>query len=220
MTATRRKDGESALPPLVIEVWSDYVCPFCYLEVPVLDRLQQAYGAELTVHWRAFELRPDPVPTLQPDGDYLRDTWARSVYPMAAERGMTLRLPPVQPRSRLAFEAAAHARDRGRGDAMHLALFRAFFEHGSDIGDLEVLVATGVGLGLDAAALRADLVSGVYTASVHEDQRLAQSLGIGGVPMMVLRRAGASVQQGLGVSGAQPEAVLRSAIAELLGWTV
>ncbi len=220
MTGDGRMGGEPALPPLVIEVWSDYVCPFCYLEVPVLDRLQQAYGAGLKVRWRAFELRPDPVPTLQPDGDYLRDTWARAVYPMAVERGMTLRLPPVQPRSRLAFEAAAHARDHGRGEAMHLALFRAFFEHGRDIGDLEVLVDTGVGLGLDAAALRADLVNGAYTASVHEDQRLAQSLGIRGVPMMVLRRAEDPVQQGLGVSGAQPESVLRDAIAELLGGTV
>lgn len=216
MTAAGSPVGPPASPHLVIEVWSDYVCPFCYLEMPVLDQLQRAHGPALTVRWRAFELRPDPVPTLQPDGNYLRDIWARAVYPMAAERGMTLRLPPVQPRSRLAFEAVAHARDHGFGDGMHLALFRAFFEHGRDIGDLEVLVDTGVSLGLDAAALRADLVGAVYSASVQEDQRLAQSLGITGVPMMMLRRAEVPLQQGLRVSGAQPEAVLHGAIATLL----
>lgn len=209
-------DVAPASPSLVIEVWSDYVCPFCYLEMPVLDQLQRSYGRALTLHWRAFELRPDPVPTLQPDGDYLRDTWARAVYPMATQRGMTLRLPPVQPRSRLAFEAVAHARGRGRGDALHLALFRAFFEQGLDIGDPSVLVEIGASLGLDAATLRADLADGVHTAGVREDQRLAEDLGIRGVPMMVLRRADDPLQHGLGVSGAQPEAVLRSAIAELL----
>ena len=51
----------------------------------------------------------------------------------AYERNMRLRLPPVQPRSRKAFEAACHARDGGRFDAMHLALFRGFFEDGRDI---------------------------------------------------------------------------------------
>jgi predicted DsbA family dithiol-disulfide isomerase len=73
-----------------VDVWSDYVCPFCYLEQPVLDRIAQEFGVRVGIRWRAFELRPDPVPTLKPDGTYLRDIWARAVYPMAKERGMTL----------------------------------------------------------------------------------------------------------------------------------
>src|SRR3569623_1511568 len=47
---------------LRIDIWSDYVCPFCYLELPVIDHLQQPYGTTLEVRWRAFELRPEPVP--------------------------------------------------------------------------------------------------------------------------------------------------------------
>lgn len=82
-----------------ISVWSDYVCPFCYLELPVLDSLQQRLADTVSVEWRAFELRPDPVPTLDPGGEYLHRVWNSSVHPMAADRGMTLRLPPVQPRS-------------------------------------------------------------------------------------------------------------------------
>ena len=99
--------------PVRIDVWSDYVCPFCYLELPVLEQLQQEFGPALEVHWRAYELRPAPVPTLEPGGEYLRTTWARAVYPMAEQRGMTLKLPPVQPRSRLALEAAEFAKDAG-----------------------------------------------------------------------------------------------------------
>ena len=73
---------------LRIDVWSDYVCPFCYLELPVLEAVAAEFGGAVQVHWRAFELRPDPVPTLDPAGEYLRTTWDRAVYPMAAERGI------------------------------------------------------------------------------------------------------------------------------------
>ncbi len=76
---------------IAIDIWSDYVCPFCYLELPLIDRLKEEFGAQLNITWRAFELRPDPVPTLDPNGEYLHDIWGRSVYPMAEQRRMTLR---------------------------------------------------------------------------------------------------------------------------------
>ena len=43
-----------------LHVWSDYVCPFCYLEVPELERLRSEMGDRLHIEWRAFELRPEP----------------------------------------------------------------------------------------------------------------------------------------------------------------
>ena len=87
------------MAPLVrLDVWSDYVCPFCYLEEPVLTRIIDEFGNDVKVNWQAFELRPEPVPTLDPDGEYLHRVWNASVYPMASERGMNLKLPPVQPR--------------------------------------------------------------------------------------------------------------------------
>ena len=61
---------------------------------------------EVEIIWRAFELRPEPVPTLDPKGDYLERVWGSSVYPLAERLGMTMKLPPLQPRSRLAHEAA------------------------------------------------------------------------------------------------------------------
>src|ERR671938_233197 len=145
----------STEPEVRISVWSDYVCPFCYLELPVLDRLAaELDGCE--IDWRAFELRPEPEPTLDPDGEYLHRVWNQAVYPIARQRGMTLKLPPVQPRSRKAFEAAEHARDRGRFDEMHEALFRAFFQGGRDLADIAVLEDITRPLGLDPGRLRAD----------------------------------------------------------------
>jgi predicted DsbA family dithiol-disulfide isomerase len=55
--------------PVRLLVWSDYVCPFSYLELPVLDEIERVFGDWVQVEWRAFELRPEPVPTLDPDGE-------------------------------------------------------------------------------------------------------------------------------------------------------
>ena len=154
----------TAPPPLRILVWSDYVCPFCYLELPILDRLQAEFDGPIEIDWRAFELRPEPVPTLDPGGEYLHRVWNQSVYPMADERGMTLRLPPVQPRSRKALEAAEFAREAGRFDPMHRALFKAFFEDGRDLADHGVLIETAQSVGLDSQALEGALAEGLSTA--------------------------------------------------------
>lgn len=140
------------------------------------------------VVWRAFELRPEPVPTLDPDGEYLHRVWRSSVYPMAERLGMTLRLPPVQPRSRRAHEAAHWARTQGRFDDYNAAVFRAFFERGEDIGKTDVLAILAGDLGLDAEALRSALEAGTFTESVLADQRAAQALGISGVPAFVADR--------------------------------
>lgn len=198
---------------LTLDIWSDFVCPFCYLEAPVLDALRAEFGDELEIRWRAFELRPDPVPTLDPKGDYLRDAWRNHVYPMAEERGLRLRLPPVQPRSRLAFEAEQFAREHGLGDKMRLSLFQAFFEHGRDIGKISVLASIGRAIGLNAARLRFALQNGDFTATVHADRIEAERLGVRGVPAMRLRSA--SGRQRL-ISGAQPLDALRDEITALL----
>lgn len=198
-----------------IDVWSDYVCPFCYLAEPPLAQVEAEAKGAVQIRWRAFELRPEPEPTLDPQGDYLRDIWARAVYPMAQARGMNLRLPPVQPRSRLAHEAAAFAADHDRASALQHAIFRAFFEHGADIGQVDVLVQLGQEVGLDATSLRAALAAGTQRPRVLEDQALAQSFGFSGVPATVVRRAGAEWSEGVLVEGAQPYSVIRDAIEQV-----
>lgn len=199
-------------PEVIVSVWSDYVCPFCYLEEPVLERLKREEGERIAIEWRAFELRPEPEPTLDPNGVYLHDIWSRAVYPLARERGMTLRLPPLQPRSRKALEAAEFARAQGHFDAMHNALFRAFFEEGRDIGSVDILLEIGAEQGLDVATLAQALARGHYTETVLADEALAKRLGVQGVPMMLLRQAGQSLEQSRGLSGAQPYEAIRAAL--------
>ena len=192
-----------------ISVWSDYVCPFCYLEVPVLDQIRRELGEAVAVDWRAFELRPEPVPTLDPDADYLHRVWTQSVYPMAQERGLGLHLPPVQPRSRKAHEAAEFAREAGLLDSMSRALFRAFFKEGRDLADTEVLLDVGHSVGLDRDELRAALDEGRHTPKVVEDEHLAQQVGISGVPALVISAG----RQAYLLTGAQPVETVREVIA-------
>ncbi len=186
--------------PVRILVWSDYVCPFCYLERPVLDRIQAELGENVEIDWRSFELRPEPEPTLDPNAEYLHRVWGQSVYPMAQDRGLALKLPPVQPRSRKAHEAAEFAREAGLLDAMNRALFKAFFEDGRDLADPDVLVDIGRSVGLDESGLREALASGRHQERVLDDEHLARQIGISGVPALIVT-AGA---QAYLVSGAQP----------------
>ncbi|WP_372613435.1 DsbA family protein [Halomonas sp.] len=205
-------------PLITLDVFSDYVCPFCYLEVPEIEALAARFGDRLAIRWRAFELRPEPQPTLDPDGDYLHDIWARAVYPMAAERGMTLHLPSIQPRSRLAHEASAWADDLdrvdpGSSDRLRTALFRGFFEESLDLADPEALTQLADGLGLDASSLGQALEEGRYRKTVLEDQREAMLAGIGGVPGLRFSLDG----EHAGVlEGAQPRRQLYLAIERLL----
>lgn len=165
-------------------IYSDYVCPFCFLEIPALERLRDEHGVELD--YRAFELRPEPVPTLDPAGEYLTTVWNNSVYPMAHRMGVQIRLPPVQPRSRLAFEGAEFARDAGKLAEYTRAVHEAFFQRGLDIGVAEVLVEVARGVGLSQEEFRAALGDHRYLARVVEQEREAQDLGVHAVPAVVL----------------------------------
>jgi len=199
-----------------IDVWSDYVCPFCYLEQPVLRRIARQYQGKVVLEWRAFELRPEPVPTLDPDCEYLHAIWNRAVYPMAHTRGMKLRLPPIQPRSRRAFEAAEFARAHGRFADMHEALFRAFFQEGLDLGSLSVLLQVGAGVGLHTETLRRALETGQRAAKVVQDEKLAYEIGITGVPTMVLSRPGKTPEIESMLAGAQPLELVQEQVERAL----
>jgi predicted DsbA family dithiol-disulfide isomerase len=140
------------------------------------------------VVWKAFELRPDPVPARDPAGEYLTRVWRDSVYPLAEQLGMTMRLPPIQPRSRRAHEAAKWAHMEGQFDGYNAALFRAFFERGEDISDIDVLGKLARDLGLDDSSLRASLESKQFEPSVIADEREAAELGVQAVPAFVFNR--------------------------------
>lgn len=98
---------------------------------------------------------------------------------------MTLHLPPVQPRTRLAHAAAFFAAAHNKLEAYHEEVFRAFFERGEDIGRIEVLVALGSGIGLDEGSLRQALETREFEAQVLADQERAERLGVRAVPAFV-----------------------------------
>jgi predicted DsbA family dithiol-disulfide isomerase len=152
----------------------------------VVDRLEQDYGSRVQIVWQAFELRPEPVPPLQPDSDYIRERWAASVLPMAAERGLLMRIPNVQPRTRLAFQAVELARDHQKFQEMHRALFEAFFRDGLDIGSASVLAQIGGRIGLAPTLMGRVLDRGTYLQRVLDQEHMARDLGIDGVPAMLI----------------------------------
>jgi predicted DsbA family dithiol-disulfide isomerase len=137
---------------------------------------------DVAISWRAFELRPKPVPLLDPHGDYLTTVWRDHVYPLAHKMNMPLKLPSVQPRSRLAHEAAKWAGSYNFLQEFNLGLFKAFFELGLDIGKKEVLAQLAVDLGLDSDDLLSALDGNLFTSEVIADEDEARRIGVNAVP--------------------------------------
>ena len=102
-----------------VKIYSDYVCPYCFLaEEPLIQAVDSFNSAQIDIEWMPFELRPYPIPTLKPEGQYLKEAWKHSVYPMAKSMGIPIFLPKVspQPYTRLAFEGsfAASAQNKAK----------------------------------------------------------------------------------------------------------
>lgn len=137
-----------------IDLYVDYVCPFCFLVEPAIEELK--CDRDVRVRVRPFELRPDPVPTLRPEDDYLPRVWRDAVYPMAERVGVPVRLPSVspQPRTEKAFLVLQLAQEQGLAEVYSRAMFVAFFQDDRDIGDEDVIVDIAETLGMDAASVR------------------------------------------------------------------
>lgn len=117
--------------------------------------------------------------------------WGSSVYPLAERLNIRIKLPSLQPRSRRAHEAAHWAKHQGRFSEYNEALFRAFFERGEDISNVDVLSRLASDLGLDSNSLQQALDKDEYLESVLADEREARKLGISGVPAFVANRKAA-----------------------------
>ncbi|MBL7179085.1 MAG: DsbA family protein [Desulfobacterales bacterium] len=172
---------------------------------PALSKLTQE-DAAVEVIWCAFELRPDPVPVLDPKGEYLQRVWRDSVYPLSEKLGFNMKLPLVQPRSRRAHEAAHWERAAGYFNEYNLAIFRAFFERGEDIEKKDVLVRLASDLGLDSQALGVALEQRDFEKSVLAEEQEAERYGIRAVPAFV---AGGQMM----LSGVQPLDRLKDLVA-------
>jgi len=118
---------------------------------------------------------------------------------------MPMKLPPHQPRSRRAHEAAHWARTKGRFDDFNAAVFRAFFERGENIGRIDVLLQLASELSLDSHSLRKAFENEEFRETVLTDERDAQNLGVSAVPSFVADRRDT-------LSGVQSVAMLQDLI--------
>ncbi len=167
-----------------IDVFSDYVCPYCLLIERVLAEATQ--GLNVDIQWQPFELRAAPTPTLHPEDDYLPQVWKRSVYPLAQRWGVPIQLPSIspQPYSRWAHEGFQVAEAHGKADAYKDRVFRAFFQEDQDIGSLSVLGALADEVGLDKSQFLVALGDGKYTDRLEALLERAQALGVQSVPSL------------------------------------
>lgn len=188
--------------PIVIQVFSDYTCPFCLLGQVALKRVALQTGAQIV--WRAYQLRKDGPPRMDPRGEMMNQGWRNTVLPMAAALGVDMRQPSRLPLTRYAHEAAAWARTQGRFDEFHAAIFRANFNEDLDIGEIETMQQLAWRLGLDAADLAEALRETRHADEVDEDLLIAETYGVRSVPAFVI---GGQV-----LSGVQEEAAFLRAL--------
>jgi predicted DsbA family dithiol-disulfide isomerase len=193
-----------------IEIWSDVMCPFCYIgKRRFEDALQQfAHKDEVEVEWKSFQLNPDmKTDPSQNINQYLADVkgWNldyahkmnNQVTEMAAQVGLTYDFDKAVVANSFNAHRLSHlAKKHGLGDAAEEALFKAYFTDGKNIDDQDTLIGLGISIGLEAEEVKQTLESNDFADAVKYDIAEAQHLGIQGVPFFVMNNK-------YGVSGAQ-----------------
>ncbi len=197
-----------------IEIWSDYVCPFCYIGKKRLDAAleQFSHKDEVTLELRSYELDPQADSSLK----------LRTHEMLATKYGMTVEK-AQEMSSGIAEQAAAvglefnfdnmlhintfdahrlaqFAAEHGKGVEVGEKLLYAYFTLNADLSDHNVLANIGAEAGLDAEAALQMLCSEAYTEQVRAQEEEGSRIGIRGVPFFVFNRKYA-------VSGAQPPEV-------------
>jgi predicted DsbA family dithiol-disulfide isomerase len=166
-----------------IRFYYDVVCPYSYMEAPVVEAAEDAGEVEVT--WLPFELRPAPRPLLQVRGNHLRTDWTENVYRLALERGIEIHLPRYQPRSTLTLAACLWAGEQGRLREFKHALYEAFFCEGEDIATDYEIARAAARAGLDPdEAVRAAYSEGLF-ARIRGIRREGESAGVRGVPTLL-----------------------------------
>lgn len=178
------------MPPLTL--YYDYTDPWCYIALFRADWLR-AQVPGLRVDWHPFELYPDLPPRgARPKNPaFYRRKVQYDIDRLTPDLGITMHVPQDRvTNSRLALEAALFARDSGRFDAYHRAVFAAFFEQQRDIGALDTVVAIGVESGLDETALRSALEEHRHSAEVVRLRAEAEEYGVAAIPTFVANGRG------------------------------
>ena len=206
-----------------VEIWSDVACPWCYVGKRRFEAAleQFEHRDDVTITWRSFELDPDAPAERKGDrAEHLARKYGMSVEQArqaeaqmtqtAAAEGLDFRFDVARAGNTFDGHRLVHlAKDHGLQDAMKERLLHAYFSEGQVISDHETLARLAHDVGLPEDEVRDALAGDRYAAEVREDERTAQSFGIGAVPTFVVDRR-------LAASGAHPPEQLLSLLRE--GW--
>lgn len=184
---------------LKIQIWSDIMCPFCYIGKRRLEKAIAQFGHQdgIEIEWKSFQLDPNFIAS---EDDNLVDHLAekyRKDRDWAIESLENMTQNAKNSGLDFHFEKAIMANSLNAHRLMHLAkkhqlgnelkelLFKAYLTDGKDINNTETLKKLGTEVGLDANALNEVIDSNAYTKEVQEDIVMAQKIGIQGVPFFV-----------------------------------
>jgi predicted DsbA family dithiol-disulfide isomerase len=209
------------MAPLTVDIWSDVVCPWCYIGKRRFEAAlsQFEHRDEVDVTWHSFELDPT-APPVQPGrtAERLAEKYGTTVQEaeqrqaeitaLAAQEGLAYDL--AESRSGNSFDAHRLTHlggQHGLGNQVMERLMTAYFSEREPIGDRETLERLAVEAGLPADEVSALLAGDRLADAVRADEEAAVRLGIQGVPFFVLGRR-------YGLSGAQPADIMLQALRQ------
>jgi len=204
-----------------IEVWSDVMCPFCYIGKKKFEMaLAQFPNSEkVELIWKSFQLMPELQSgtaqklenMLMQEKGLTRDQITEknaSVVHTGKKVGIDFHFDRVYAANTFHAHCLIHfAQQNNKQHAAEEVLFHSFFTEGKNIDDISVLVALGEQIGLDTHALRQVLENGSFTDAVLADLNKAQEIGLQGVPYFIFDKSEA-------VSGARDPAIFLDVLAE------
>ena len=203
-----------------IAVFSDVICPWCYIGKRRLERAFEALGlsGQVAVEWLPFELNPDMPPDGMERAAYRARKFgeARSreldanMTALGREEGIAFAFDRIArtPSTRKAHMLIAHASRPGRANEVVEALFRAYFEEALDISSDEILADIAARHGLDRDEALGALAEPALRDEVVAREGAAPRLGVSGVPFFV-------VDEQWAISGAQPSATWVDALRQI-----
>ena len=198
--------------PIQIDIWSDVVCPWCFIGRRRLQKAiaNHAAGREVIVRHRAFQLQPDAAGVIRTDellaSKYKVDKaqvaeMQANVCSIADGEGLCYDLSETYSGNTVdAHRLILWAEEFGKGDQLLEAIYSAYFEKKEQIFTHDDLLAISSKIGIGSAEALAFLKSDQLRDQVSEDQNLAHQLGANGVPFYV-------IDMKVGISGAQPQEV-------------
>ena len=208
---------------MTVEIWSDVVCPWCYVGKRKFEAALQRFEHrdEVDLVWRSFELDPSAPESPAESGSYVRRLAAKygggleqaqgmldTMTATAAEEGLDFRFDLARPGNTFDAHRLLHlAREHDVQDELKERLDRATFTEGSPSSDHIALRGLAVEVGLPGDEVDAVLASDRYADAVRADEAQARAYGISGVPFFV-------VDAKYGISGAQPADVVLGALEQ------